>query len=103
MGLPLRTQQRKRGRDAFTTSFHELCRSSLLDSQKARTEAAMNGRDLDEFINTNAPVIVQIGDFGYVVIGCGGDLDLENFVLSVADEPVCEWIDGECVKLNGDD
>jgi hypothetical protein len=58
---------------------------------------------LDEFINTNAPVIVQIGDFGYVVTGCGGDPDLENFVLSVADEPVCEWVDGECVKLNGDD
>jgi hypothetical protein len=76
---------------------------AMLDAQKARTEAAMNGRDLDEFINTNAPVIVQIGDFGYVVTGCGGDSDLENFVLSVADEPVCEWVDGECIKLNGDD
>jgi len=76
---------------------------TMSDVQQTRTNAAINGCDLDEFINTNAPVIVQIGDFGYVVTGCGGDPDLENFVLSVADEPVCEWVDGECVKLNGDD
>jgi hypothetical protein len=76
---------------------------TMFDVQQTRTNASINGCDLDEFINTNAPVIVQIGDFGYVVTGCGGDPDLENFVLSVADEPVCEWVDGECVKLNGDD
>ncbi len=76
---------------------------AMLDAQKARTIAEMCSDDLDEYVNTNAPVIVQIGDFGYVVTGCGGDPDLENFVLSVADEPVCEWADGECVKLNGDD
>jgi hypothetical protein len=76
---------------------------AMLDAQKARTIAEMCSDDLDEYVNTNAPIIVQIGDFGYVVTGCGGDPDLENFVLSVADEPVCEWVDGECVKLNGDD
>jgi hypothetical protein len=76
---------------------------AMLDAQEARINAAINGGDPDDFVNPDDPVIVQIGDFGYVVTGCGGDPDLEGFVLSVADEPVCEWVDDECIKLNGDD
>ena len=56
-------------------------------------------KDKSDQVNPDAPVVVQLGDFGYEVIGVGGDPDVEGFVLSLKEEPVCEWRDGECVRL----
>lgn len=55
----------------------------------------------DDMINPNAPMIVQIGDFGYEVQSCGGDGDIEGFVIMCKPEPVCEWRGMECIKLKG--
>lgn len=53
----------------------------------------------DDLINPDAPMIVQIGDYGYEVQSCGGDGDVEGFVLMCKPEPVCKWEDMECIKL----
>jgi hypothetical protein len=55
----------------------------------------------DDMINPHAPMIVQIGDFGYEVQSCGGDGDIEGFVIMCKPEPVCEWRGMECIKLEG--
>jgi hypothetical protein len=44
-------------------------------------------------------MIVQIGDYGYEVQSCGGDGDVEGFVLMCKPEPVCKWENMECIKL----
>jgi hypothetical protein len=53
----------------------------------------------DDMINPQAPMIVQVGDFGYEVQSCGGDGDIEGFVIMCKPEPVCEWRGLECIKL----
>jgi hypothetical protein len=53
----------------------------------------------DDLINPDAPMIVQIGDYGYEVQSCGGDGDVEGFVLMCKPEPVCKWENMECIKL----
>ena len=58
-------------------------------------------KDRREMINPDTPLIVQIGDFGYEVQSCGGDGDIEGFVLMCKSDPVCEWRSMECVKLEG--
>jgi len=55
----------------------------------------------DDMINPNAPMIVQIGDYGYEVQSCGGDGDIEGFVIMCKPEPVCVWAGMECIKLEG--
>jgi len=56
-------------------------------------------KDKDDMINPDAPMIVQIGDYGYEVQSCGGDGDIEGFVIMCKEEPVCKWEDMECIKL----
>lgn len=68
---------------------------AMMQSEKAYVGAD----DKDEFINPDAPVIVQCGDFGYEVQSVGGDPDVPGFVIMLKEKPVCEWRDGECVKL----
>lgn len=53
----------------------------------------------DEMINPNAPMIIQVGDYGYEVQSCGGDGDIEGFVVMCKPEPVCVWAGMECIKL----
>ena len=53
----------------------------------------------DDMINPNAPMIIQIGDYGYEVQSCGGDGDIEGFVIMCKPEPVCVWAGMECIKL----
>ena len=50
-------------------------------------------------IDPDAPLVVQIGDYGYEVQSCGGDGDIEGFVLMCKPDPVCKWEGMECVKL----
>jgi len=58
-------------------------------------------KDKSDMINPDAPIIVQVGDFGYEVQSIGGDGDIEGFVLMCKPDPVCEWRGMECVKLEG--
>jgi hypothetical protein len=53
----------------------------------------------DDMINPDVPMIVQIGDYGYEVQSCGGDGDIEGFVIMCKEEPVCKWQNLECIKL----
>ena len=57
--------------------------------------------DKDDFINPDAPVIVQFGDYGYEVFSVGGDPDLDNFVLMLKPQKVCEWKETGAFKLKG--
>ena len=56
-------------------------------------------KDKSDLINPDAPMIVQIGDYGYEVQSCGGDGDIEGFVIMCKEEPVCKWEGVECIKL----
>lgn len=56
-------------------------------------------KDKDTYINPDAPMVVQIGDYGYEVQSCGGDGDIEGFVIMCKPEPVCVWAGMECIKL----
>jgi len=55
----------------------------------------------DDMINPDAPMIIQVGDYGYEVQSCGGDGDIEGFVIMCKPEPVCVWAGMECIKLEG--
>lgn len=55
----------------------------------------------DDMINPDAPMIIQVGDYGYEVQSCGGDGDIEGFVIMCKPEPVCIWAGMECIKLEG--
>ena len=68
---------------------------AMMQSEKAYVGAD----DKDEFINPDAPVIVQCGDFGYEVQSVGGDPDVPGFVIMLNEMLVCDWRVGECVKL----
>jgi hypothetical protein len=56
-------------------------------------------KDKDDMINPDAPMIVQVGDYGYEVRSCGGDGDIEGFVIQCKEKPVCKWEGMECIKL----
>ena len=68
---------------------------AMMDAMQAWQES--QNKDLD--INPDAPLIVQVGDYGYEVQSCGGDGDIEGFVIQCKEEPVCKWEDMECIKL----
>ena len=53
----------------------------------------------DDMINPDAPMIIQVGDYGYEVQSCGGDGEIEGFVIMCKPEPVCVWAGMECIKL----
>jgi hypothetical protein len=53
----------------------------------------------DDMINPDVPMIVQIGEYGYEVQSCGGDSELEGFVIMCKEEPVCKWDGVECILL----
>lgn len=56
-------------------------------------------KDKSDMINPDSPMIVQVGDFGYEVQSCGGDGDIEGFVIMCKEEPVCKWDGLEFIKL----
>ncbi len=56
-------------------------------------------KDKSDMINPDAPVVIQVGDYGYEVQSIGGDGDHEGFVIMCKEEPVCKWEDMECIKL----
>ena len=60
-----------------------------------------NWKSKDDMINPDAPMIIQVGDYGYEVQSCGGDGDIEGFVIMCKPEPVCVWAGMECIKLEG--
>lgn len=59
-------------------------------------------KDTSDLINPDKPMIIQVGDYGYEVQSCGGDGDIEGFVIMCKEEPVCKWDGMECIKLNND-
>jgi hypothetical protein len=56
-------------------------------------------KDKDDMIDPDKPMIIQVGDYGYEVQSCGGDGDIEGFVIMCKEEPVCKWEGMECIKL----
>jgi len=56
-------------------------------------------KDKSDLINPDKPMIIQVGDYGYEVQSCGGDGDIEGFVIMCKEEPVCKWEGMECIKL----
>lgn len=72
---------------------------AMTDTLIAWTRDKLAGHDLSMNINPDAPMIVQVGDYGYEVQSCGGDLAHEGFVLMCKEKPVCKWEGQECIKL----
>ncbi len=56
-------------------------------------------KDTHDLINPDKPMIIQVGDYGYEVQSCGGDGDIEGFVIQCKEKPVCKWEGMECIKL----
>lgn len=65
------------------------------------TEAAWqrSGRNKDEMINPDAPVVVQCGDYCYEIASVGGDGEIDGFVIMLKPNPVGEWRGMEYIKL----
>ena len=74
---------------------------AMLDTQCTWTKDKLEGNDTSMNINPDAPMIIQVGDYGYEVQSCGGDGDIEGFVIMCKPEPVCVWVGMECIKLEG--
>lgn len=72
---------------------------AMMETARAWTRDKMLGNDTSMNIDPSAPMIIQIGDYGYEVQSCGGDGDIEGFVIMCKDEPVCKWEGMECIKL----
>lgn len=53
----------------------------------------------DDMIDPDAPMVVQVGDFMYEVISCGGDAEQQGFVIQCGDAPVGKWEGMEYIKL----
>lgn len=70
---------------------------TMMDVMQRWQESSEEFRD--DLINPDAPIVVQVGDFGYEVQSCGGDGDIEGFVIQCKNEPVCKWEGMECIKL----
>jgi len=70
---------------------------AMMDVMQRWQESSEEFRD--DLINPDAPMVVQVGDFGYEVQSIGGDGEIEGFVLMCKPNPVCEWRNMECVKL----
>jgi hypothetical protein len=72
---------------------------AMMDTAKTWTRDKIEGNDLTMNIDPTKPMIVQVGDYGYEVQSCGGDGDIEGFVIQCKEKPVCKWEDMECIKL----
>lgn len=53
----------------------------------------------DDLINPDAPIVIQVGDYGYEVQSIGGDFYVEGFVMMCKPEPVCKWDGMDFVML----
>lgn len=73
---------------------------AMMETAQAWTRDNLWGEDISMNIDPSAPMIVQVGDFGYEVQSCGGDGDIEGFVIMCKPEPVCEWRGMQCIKLD---
>ena len=60
---------------------------------------AADEHDKADFINPDAPVIVQLGDFGYEVFSIGGDPNVEGFVMMLKPGKVCQWKGIDVINL----
>jgi hypothetical protein len=72
---------------------------AMMDTAKTWTRDKIDGNDTSMNIDPSKPLIVQVGDYGYEVQSCGGDGDIEGFVIQCKEEPVCKWEGMECTKL----
>jgi len=72
---------------------------AMADTLIAWTRDKLAGHDLSMNINPDAPMIVQVGDYGYEVQSCGGDFAHDGFVIMCKEKPVCKWVGQECIKL----
>lgn len=57
--------------------------------------------DKADLINPDAPVVVQVGNFGYEIFSVGGDPDLDGFVIMLKPGKVCQWREEGAIKLKG--
>lgn len=57
--------------------------------------------ECEDLINPDAPMIIQVGDFGYEVFSVGGDGDIEGFVIMAKPDKVCQWNGMEFKTLKG--
>lgn len=71
--------------------------AAMMDVMQRWQESSEEFRD--DLINPDAPMVVQLGDFGYEVQSIGGDGDIEGFVMILKPDPVCEWRGMECIQL----
>lgn len=74
---------------------------AMLDTQCRWTKDKLEGNDTSMNIDPDAPMIIQVGDYGYEVQSCGGDGDIDGFVIMCKPEPVCVWAGMECIKFGG--
>lgn len=74
---------------------------TMMDTHNVWHDMKQRGESTSLYINPDVPVIVQVGDYGYEVQSCGGDGDIEGFVLMCKPEPVCKWDGMEFVNLKG--
>jgi hypothetical protein len=72
---------------------------AMMETAQIWTRDKIENNDTSLNINPSAPLIIQVGDFGYEVQSCGGDGDHEGFVIMCKPDPVCEWRGLECIKL----
>lgn len=72
---------------------------AMQDVLKKWTLDTLEGQDTSQYINPAAPMIVQVGDYGYEVQSCGGDGDIEGFVIMCKPDPVCKWDGLEFIRL----
>ena len=72
---------------------------AMMETAQAWIRDKMLGNDTSMNIDPSAPMIIQVGDYGYEVQSCGGDGDIEGFVIMCKPEPVCVWAGMECIKL----
>ena len=85
-------------------SFMKIKSQTMIDVMQAMIDVenvwlTQKDRNIDDMINPNAPVVIQIGDYGYEIQSVGGDEEIEGFVIMCKENPVCKWEGMECIKL----
>ena len=100
-GLNRKRQIQKEMHMEFRSQSMSHVMKAMLDTQSRWTRDKLEGNDTSMNINPDAPMIIQVGDYGYEVQSCGGDGDIEGFVIMCRPEPVCVWAGMECIKLGG--
>ena len=71
----------------------------MTEVMETRKQRQAVDEDMSMDIDPDAPLIVQVGDYGYEVQSAGGDFAHAGFVLMCKPDPVCKWEGLECIML----